>query len=164
MIIFMLFFLCPSFCLAMQEKDYSLYDYNGLTLLQRDQAHYDANRLQELPKKNCDLFIKAACQDNKLGLGLVLEEVRQTYLNYKPSEKARAFYNAESAMLVAKVLDTPFDYPIITKSQVHHMWRLGLKDISWVLACCRKYPHDAPYYIERFKKKIRRAFMKALVS
>lgn len=156
-----------SWCLhAMEGKDYSLYDlhdYNGLTEQQYRKVVCEWNCLKGLPEKNCLPFLETAKYAPKLAVIVTLEEIRKTFLNYIPDEKESEYRNAESAMLLAKILDIIPDYSIITKSQVHHMWRLSLKDVSWVLACCRKYPEEASNYIERFKNRVRFRLKKALI-
>lgn len=154
-----------SWCLhAMEDKDYSLYDYNGLTMEQRHKIYCARAQLHELPEKNGMSFLAIADDAPKLAVIVTLEEIRKTFLNYIPDEKESAYRNAESAMLLAKILDIIPDYSIITKSQVHHMWRLSLKDVSWVLACCRKYPEEASNYIEEYKNRVRQRFMKTLIA
>ncbi|GMU19694.1 MAG: hypothetical protein AMXMBFR12_08860 [Candidatus Babeliales bacterium] len=68
---------------------------------------------------------------------------------------------AESAMLMALVLDYIPDTAEITKSQIHRAWKLN-PHVSRMMALSRKHPERAEEIIEKHKELIREVFTRKL--
>lgn len=154
-------FACISSVLA-QEKDYSLfaYDIDGRI------DYREKIRLERILKKDWDPFLQTAQSDSLFAIERILAEIKHVRIDYTPDKKLQAYRIAECAMIMAKVLDLipSYHYSQITKSQIHREWRSNNKNVSWVLASCRKHPEKASIFIEKFKHNIRAQLAKELVK
>ncbi|GMU19692.1 MAG: hypothetical protein AMXMBFR12_08840 [Candidatus Babeliales bacterium] len=148
------------FSVIAQEKDYSLFANDTYWPIDcRERI-----RLESILKKDWGPFLKTAQSDPLFVIERILAEIKHVRIDYTPDKKLQAYRIAECAMIMAKVLDqlSSHQYRHITKSQIHREWRFNNKNVSWVLASCRKHPEKASIFIERFKQNIRAQLAKEL--
>lgn len=126
--------------------------------------HRERDRLEKLPKKDTRLFLSAAHHDPRLAIDITLDELKRVQSNYVPDRKTKAYFVAQAAMLMAKVLDLIPDTTQITKAQIKRAWRSNNKDVSRMMALCRKHPKNAAEIIESHKQRIRVSLAKALAK
>lgn len=158
-------FICISSVTTAQEKDYSLFDYNVIISDQQWGFFYkERNRLEKLTPVNSHPYTIAALLDPHVAIEMTLAALNKVRLDYIPDKKLRAYRIAESAMLMAQVLDRISNYSKITKSQIHRAWRSNHKNVSRVMALCKKHPKDASNIIERFKRDLRWHLSKKLIQ
>lgn len=140
-----------------QEKDYSLFDYHALLSEWQWRTFYqERTRLEKLSGVNWNLLLETAQINPHAAIHTNLYALKVVRGQYPLDEKLRAYQTAKYSMLMAKVLDTmPMSPARITKSQVKSAWRSNNKDVSRMMALCRKHPGDASKIIENFKRDVR---------
>lgn len=146
-----------SFVTAQEKKDYSLFiSHTHLSESQLRVFDKERTRLKKLSLMKVSFIIKKLQKNPELAFELTLNELKRTKLDYIVDKKIRAYRMAECAMVMARVIEEmPLSPARITKAQVKRMWRLNIKDVSRVMALCRKHPEDKSEIIERFKCVLR---------
>lgn len=153
-----------------QERDYSLIDYNALmSEYQWRTLDSEKQRIEKVLSKNDPHdprpYLHAAQIDPVTAIELVLSGLKTARLDYTPDKKLGAYKTAQYAMLMAHVLDImPMSMVDITKSQIHRAWRSNNKDVSRMMALCRKHPGDRARIIENFKRDLRYRLTKTLAQ
>lgn len=153
-----------------QEKDYTLVDYGALSSdHQWRVCHSEKVRVENVLSKNDALdprpYLRAAQINPMIAIELVLSGLKTARLDYTPDKKLGAYKVAQYAMLMARVLDVmPMSVVDISKSQIHRAWRSNNKDVSRMMALCRKHPGDRTHIIENFKRDLRYRLTRTLAQ
>lgn len=126
-------------------------NYNGLTPLTIAVKNGRKMAIDDLVRNRADL--NTSVQDynpnNLIRAGFIaLEQVKNP-----PASFVQAYQRKDCEMMMAYILDRVAP-STITKSQVHAAWKLGFKDLSRALACCKKYPENRDAIVTEFKRNI----------
>lgn len=148
-----------------QEKDYSVFDYNAL-MSEHQWRVFDTEKKRvekASPKKDARPYLVLAQVSPGHAIESVLSALKSARLDYTPDKKLQAYQIAQNAMLMAQVVDVICP-EYISKSVIHRAWRSNNKDVSRMLALCRKHPESAHRIIENFKRDVRYQLTKKLAQ
>lgn len=152
------------------EKDYSLFDYSGLS----DEQVFRLNTARRSFEAWCNTYIAAFNPVHhprtlqSINYNITSREIEHCVHTLKHAQTSdyyssdfREYLCAANGMEMAVLLNLMQDPRAqITKSQIHRVWRLGNKDISRMMALCRKHPENASKITENFKRALRTKFIK----